>query len=573
MNFKEHKKDIIAISALLIIVTTITLLLLNIDGKAGVYYVRDVYFYLNNALFYAGYDIGMTDTRGLSPLIPMITSIFFRMGFVSDFTILAVSASFYIFASLGMYFLLRLRFNEELSFTGSMVLSTFPLIFVWIGKGMLDIPALCFSIWSVFFMILSFKKNPKFLYVAAPLVILGFFSRFTVLLMVPVLAIQFFLVDEPIKYIKDNLKHIIIGILSGTIVLVIFLGIYSYLDIGMFFLSQGGDITQSTHSVINLEYNNIFYYIKNFPIYLGTGTFLPYSLKPGTFLINEFRWIGGYPTINSYILMAVMLVGSILYLMKLFSKKNRQLLKEDNKKYIKLTIFILGLIFFVLTFIKISIIFSIIILSISLLALYRWLNKAEMDHFDFDFIMIYWFVVNLSFFTYYHIKVDRYFIPMLPFFAYLFTLSLELIFDKLKSVRHIEKIKVVTPIAIVCFLLLCTGVYSLTSSPHTYDNQMHPNFFTAASEEKAVGDWLIKHDPEYMNKTVWADRGGDFTFLLKSRVPSMEKISEQNNFTDRMIKENVTYFIAKDNKTIGEPYVKLYQNGEVSLYYNSNENN
>lgn len=259
--------------------------------------------------------------------------------------------------------------------------------------------------------------------------------------------------------------------------------------------------------------------------------------------------------------------------MKLFSKKNRQLLKEDNKKYIKLTIFILGLIFFVLTFIKISIIFSIIILSISLLALYRWLNKAEMDHFDFDFIMIYWFVVNLSFFTYYHIKVDRYFIPMLPFFAYLFTLSLELIFDKLKSVRHIEKIKVVTPIAIVCFLLLCTGVYSLTSSPHTYDNQMHPNFFTAASEEKAVGDWLIKHDPEYMNKTVWADRGGDFTFLLKSRVPSMEKISEQNNFTDRMIKENVTYFIAKDNKTIGEPYVKLYQNGEVSLYYNSNENN
>ena len=54
MDFKEHKKDIIAISALLIIVTTITALLVNMDGKIGVYYVRDVYFYLNNALFYAG---------------------------------------------------------------------------------------------------------------------------------------------------------------------------------------------------------------------------------------------------------------------------------------------------------------------------------------------------------------------------------------------------------------------------------------------------------------------------------------------------------------------------------------
>ena len=144
MNFKEHKKDIIAISSLLIIVGIITLLLLNIDGKAGVYYVRDVFFYLNNALFYSGYDTGLANTRGLSPLIPMITSIFFRMGFISDFTIIAVSSSFYILAALGMYLLLRLRFNEVLSFTGSMILSTFPLIIVWITKGMLDIPGMWF---------------------------------------------------------------------------------------------------------------------------------------------------------------------------------------------------------------------------------------------------------------------------------------------------------------------------------------------------------------------------------------------------------------------------------------------
>ena len=120
MNFHEHKRDIIAISAISVITIAITLLLLNIDLKVGVYYVRDVFFYLNNALFYAGYDVGLTDTRGLSPLIPMITSIFFRMGFVSDGTIIIVSSVFYIFSALGMYFLLRLRFDEVLSFTGSM---------------------------------------------------------------------------------------------------------------------------------------------------------------------------------------------------------------------------------------------------------------------------------------------------------------------------------------------------------------------------------------------------------------------------------------------------------------------
>ena len=34
---KEHKKDLIAISSLLVIVTAITFILLNTDGKAGVY--------------------------------------------------------------------------------------------------------------------------------------------------------------------------------------------------------------------------------------------------------------------------------------------------------------------------------------------------------------------------------------------------------------------------------------------------------------------------------------------------------------------------------------------------------
>jgi hypothetical protein len=34
-----------------------------------------------------------------------------------------------------------------------------------------------------------------------------------------------------------------------------------------------------------------------------------------------------------------------------------------------------------------------------------------------------------------------------------------------------------------------------------------------------------------------------------------------------MVKNKVTYFISKDNKTIGKPYTELYKNGEVHLYY------
>jgi len=567
MNLMERKRDIIAISSLLLIVIVITLLLLNIDGKAGVYYVRDVFFYLNNALFYAGYDTGLANTRGLSPFIPMLTSIFFRMGFISDLTIIVVSSAFYVLAALGMYFLLRLRFDEVLSFTGSMILATFPLIIVWVTKGMLDIPGICLSIWAVYFMILSFKKSTKFFYIAIPLIILGFFTRYTVLLMFPVIFIQFLLVDNPISYIKTNIKDIIIGCVCGALVFAVFIGIYYYLDIGLFFVSQGSDITNSTHNALTA--NNPFYYVKNFLIYMGAAHFIPYSLKPGAFLIDKMQWVGGYPSITSYILLVILIAGIVLYLKKLFTPENINAIKNKNYK-IKLAIFIVGLAIYLITFTKVSIVITIGIITIALLALYRLLNKADMDEFNFDFVMFYWFVVNFTFISYYHIKVDRYFMPVLPVIAYFVIVSLSLIFNRLKNINYIDKIKVIAPIGLICLILLCTGAFALSSTPHTYDDQTPANFETAAAEEKNVGEWLMKHDPQYLNKTIWADRGGDMSFIMKKQIPSCEKESNSTDFIDKMQSQNVTYFIAADNKTIGSPYTQIYQNGEVHLYYLDN---
>lgn len=570
MNLQEHKRDLIAISSLLTIVIVITLLLLNIDGKVGVYYVRDVFFYLNNALFYAGYDVGLANTRGLSPLIPMITSIFFRMGFISDFTIIAVSSTFYIFAALGMYFLLRLRFDEILSFTGSMIFSTFPLVIVWVTKGMLDIPGLCIAIWAVYFMMLAFRRNTKYFYVAFPLIILGFFTRYTVLLMVPVLLIQFFLTENPISFIKTNIKDIVIGIGAGALVFAAFIGTYIYLNIGIFFLTQGSDVASSSHNALYDMSNNVFYYFNNFLIYIGAKNFIPYSLKPGAYLIDKMLWVGGRPSKISYTLAAISVIGIVLYLTKLFNAENREIIRNNCSK-VRLAIFIVGLAVFFLTFMKVSIVISVIIISIALVALYRILSKTDMDDLTFDFIMFYWFVVNLSFITYYHINVDRYFMPVLPTVAFFIVLSMKMIFDKLKSVKYMDKVRVIVPIGLVCLILICSGVYAMSNSPHSFDNNMYPNFETAALEEKTVGGWLMEHDPQYMNKTIWADRGGDMSFILRTEIPSYEKESNATNFTEKMIKENVTYFIAKDNKTIAEPYNLIYKNGEVHLYYYKND--
>ena len=267
-----------------------------------------------------------------------------------------------------------------------------------------------------------------------------------------------------------------------------------------------------------------------------------------------------------------MAAGFVLYMKRLFSKSNIEILKGENNK-VWIAAIILGLVAFLTTYTQISIIYSEILISIVLLALYRILSKAEMEFFDLDYVMFYWFMVNFIFFTYYHIKVDRYFIPMLPFFAYCIVLSLDLIFERLREMKHIDKIKVALPIGLICIILLSSAAFALSNAPHTYDNQMPANFMTASSEEKAVADWLVKNDPQYANKTIWADRGGDFSFLLKIEINSVEDHSTQSNFTDELINNNITYYIANYNNTLGEPYTKLYQNGEVSLYCNDMKNN
>jgi len=569
MNLKAYKKDIITLTILTASILLITWLLLNVDWKIGVYYIRDVYGYLNNALFFAGYESGVSALRGLAPVVPLITSIFFRLGFLSDGTIMIVSGIFYVLSAIGMYLLLRLRFNELLSFTGAMILATFPINLVWATKGMLDLPGLCISIWTVYFTILSFKKSPKFLYITFPLLIIGFFTRYTVALVIPVVLIQFLLIENRMEYLKSNLKHIIISIVLGIVTLLIFMGIYSYFNLPPFFLSQTASISSSNsaNSVAAPIQNNLLYYINNLLIYMGAPNFIPYSLEPGAFSIFTMNWHGGHPSIISYALILIIICGIGIYVKNISNKANKIEIGEKKTKLL-LTTALLTLILFLVTYTRISIFLSLIILSLSLLALYLMLYKTETEHMSLDFIFVYWFLMNFAFFTYHHIKVDRYAITFTPFLAYMIILALDLIFDKLKSNMHIEKIKVIVPIALICAILLSTGVYCITNEPHTFDNQVHPNLVNASNEEKMVGNWLMNHDKDYSNKTIWADRGGDMSFILKMNIPSLEHISNSSNFTDEMIKENVTYFIAKDNKTISYPYVKLYQNGEVSIYEN-----
>ncbi|MDR0901079.1 MAG: glycosyltransferase family 39 protein, partial [Methanobrevibacter sp.] len=131
---------------------------------------RDIYFYLIEALRFSGVEIGgYSYVNHLSPLIPFLTSLLFRLGFVSEVSIFFVSGIFYIIGVLGVYFLLKLRFNKILSTFGAILFGGLSVTLIWTANGTIDIPSTALSIFALYFMILGVYKNQNYFYLAFPI--------------------------------------------------------------------------------------------------------------------------------------------------------------------------------------------------------------------------------------------------------------------------------------------------------------------------------------------------------------------------------------------------------------------
>ena len=151
----------------------------------------DVYVYLINALQLSGTDVHASSTIHLSPLICFLTSLFFDLGFVDRTAIYIVTGAFAILGNIGFYILLKRYFNEIYSFTGTIILSGCTLYLTWLANGTLDIPATSMIIWFALFAITAINEKPSFYKYAVILLILGFFTRYTVALVVPAFLLYY----------------------------------------------------------------------------------------------------------------------------------------------------------------------------------------------------------------------------------------------------------------------------------------------------------------------------------------------------------------------------------------------
>ena len=139
--------------------------------------VSDSFDFLSNALVFAGQGYGYSDLLR-PPFFSFIISLFFRIGYISTNTIFVLDGVLFVFGVIGMFLLLKLRFNDLESFLGGLLYATFPVVLIILGFGFSDLASVSFTIWSLYFMILAVKKDSRFFYLAFPFAMLAFLTRY-----------------------------------------------------------------------------------------------------------------------------------------------------------------------------------------------------------------------------------------------------------------------------------------------------------------------------------------------------------------------------------------------------------
>ena len=261
---KNHKNSIIILILLTVIVSVITYFRILIQIQIGP--VSDSIDFFTDALVLAGQGIGYSDLLR-PPLFPFIISLFIRLGFTSINTIFAVDGGLFVFGVIGMFMLLKVKFNDLESFLGGLIYATFPIVIIMLGFGFSDLASVSFSIWAIYFTIIAIRNDSRFFYLAFPFLMFAFLTRYNnALLILPILLYLF------INTNKINYKNLIFGIITSFIVIIpVFIFYYEkFGNIIYPFINFGSGSTATTAATQSLAYNpNIFYYIQLFPALIG----------------------------------------------------------------------------------------------------------------------------------------------------------------------------------------------------------------------------------------------------------------------------------------------------------------
>ena len=347
-----HKISIIYLLLLTIIVSFITYYRILVQIEMGP--VSDSVVFLANALTYAGQGTGYSNLL-FPPFFSFIVSLFFRLGYVYSSTLFAVDGGFYIFGVIGLYLFLRIRFNELESFLGGLLYATFPIVIVILGLGLSDLASVSISIWALYFLVLSIKRDSRFFYLAFPFAMLAFLTRYNIALLIfPILVYLIMNRD------KISLKNIIIGMIASILTII---------PVFIFFYERFG---------------NIIYPFINFA---STSTIVTVANKNPYYDPNIFFFLEKLPSLigpQGIVIITIIVLGIIFYsIFKLIQQMqmNKHLMSNLSLKYrgskIKSMILVILVIIFLLSFGKTIYMVSEILFFLIVILLFELTKKIE----------------------------------------------------------------------------------------------------------------------------------------------------------------------------------------------------
>ena len=468
-------------------------------------YCSDVYVYLLNALYYTGVNNHSTYNIFLSPVICFLTSILFELGLKNKIAIIIVTSAFAVIGNLGLYLLLKTRFNEIYSLCGVVLYATFAINLTWLSNGSLDVPAASIIILSMLSMVLAVKSNPKYYIILFPLMTIGIFTRYTFFLVLPAFAL-YYIYHKGFKIDKKDLKYIIIGLLIAAVIATIILTTISALGEGNigFFGQVSGGVSGAKGAETDPAYNtDVTYYIANYLNFISSSKV--------TFVKNTPSLEN--PTINSILILAILGIGAILFSIK-------QNFKQKDK-IIPAIILLIAL----LTFNHISSFITIVIVFIGLILLGK--DSENKD----GLVMLMWILGNLIYLSYLNIKVNRYIIPTIAPLIYLTLVGLELIQEKIKINRNIIPIALMVLFVIqgfaFCMTFEQTNDYKAPEEISNYVINEIPDY-----EHQMIGVYNIRPYLWYLGENVTGIPNSDLANIEGSDIKYYISNTEESNLTD-----------------------------------------
>ena len=556
----ENKVTLVSIGLIALIITALCIYLNSTHYILGHSY-RDVFFYLIESLRFSGVEIeGYKYVNYLPPFIPFLTSLLFRFGFVSESSIFITSGIFYFIGIMGMFYLLRLRFNNFYAFFGAFLYSTLSINLKWVANGTLDIAFVALMIWALYFFIQGMEKNQKYFYLAFPFAVLSFFTKYTGAIIVGVMILYFMSRTNIAFNIKKYFKHIFGGVIAGILTSIPFFAYYFIYNIPLGFLNQAEEVSSrtslsATHNG-NLVGNDLFFYIKG----------LIYDISSTDYAIGIIILV---ITVMGIIVMIFMFQNTFRDSYKILKTRNSNIYKwivPSRLLYLMLIISIILILFSFFTASLFSFIYSELILFAGLFIFAYSLTKIIINKDNVDNVwlstypylainiaMLGLFLSYLVFFSAHLTKADRYFTSMAPGFIFVITLACEILLSKIKGFKYKNfNLKYLIPIFMMLLMLSVAACYF---------NGIHDDSLSIS--EKYAADWISNKEG-----VILSDRAPVYTWHLQKEVIYSKFPGNSTLLNEELLENNATWYIGINGINLTD-YDKVKNYSNVVIYHRS----